>query len=107
MFTERANGVRGELSRTRLMGAGPVGGLSRTRLSSGSVGLASIVAMSADHASDLFLDTASAPLHVPRPFHAPSLRASSVKTIMWKTGRMRAMHQRVGSREVSDRRHLH
>ena len=26
---------------------------------------------------------------------------------VWKTGRMRAMHQRLGSQGVSDRRHLH
>ena len=26
---------------------------------------------------------------------------------LWKTGRMRAMHQRLGSQGVSDRRHLH
>ena len=26
---------------------------------------------------------------------------------LWKTGLMRAMHQRLGSRGVSDRRHLH
>ena len=26
---------------------------------------------------------------------------------LWETGRMRAMHQRLGSQGVSDRRHLH
>ena len=55
--------------------------LSRTRLSSvGSLRLDSSVAMSADHASDAFLDTACASLHVPRPLHARALIASSVKT---------------------------
>ena len=31
----------------------------------------------------------------------------SAQGLLWKTGRMRAMHQRLGSQGVSDRRHLH
>ena len=37
----------------------------------------------------------------------PSTGADEPEQAVWKTGRMRTMHQRVGSQGVSDRRHFH